>query len=59
MSRARLLLPALALAAPLAARPQGLRPPDIAEALREMDRSWARREELPQTTVLPERPGQI
>jgi hypothetical protein len=53
----RLLLPLLALAAPAAAGAQ-LSPPDIGAALRQMDRSWARRDELPQTLVLPERPGQ-
>jgi hypothetical protein len=58
MKRLALLL-ALA-GAPPAAAGQGfsLRPPDIGLALRDMDRLRARSEELGQTFVLPERPGQ-
>jgi len=50
----------LALAAPAEALPQGLalRPPDVGESLRQMDRLRARRDALQQTFVLPERPGQ-
>jgi hypothetical protein len=50
----------LALAAPAAAAPQGLalRPPDVGESMRQMDRLRARSEPLAQTFVLPERPGQ-
>lgn len=54
----RLLPTLLALAIPLAAGAQWLRPPDIGEALRQMDRQRARRDDVPQTLVLPERPGQ-
>ncbi len=60
MARGRRLIAGLALAAPAAAAALGLalQPPDVGEALREMDRARARRPLLPQTFVLPERPGQ-
>jgi len=43
---------------PAAAQSLTLAPPDVGQALRDMDRQRATRRELPQTYVLPERPGQ-
>ncbi len=47
----------LAAALPAGAQPLVLAPPDVGQALRELDRQRAHRE-LAQTYVLPERPGQ-
>ncbi len=58
MRRLLLFLPALlSLAVPSGAGAQQLRPPDIGEALRAMDRERARGD-LPQIFIVPERPGQ-
>ncbi|MBI5067860.1 MAG: PD40 domain-containing protein [Deltaproteobacteria bacterium] len=48
----------LAASGPAAAQPLLPAPPDVGQALREMDRQRARRQGLEQNYVLPERPGQ-
>jgi hypothetical protein len=60
MAAGRRLIAALTLAAPAAAAALGLalQPPGVGQALRDMDRARARQPVLPQTFVLPERPGQ-